>query len=120
MPDTPTTSQLRRGVVGPCILALLSKDPKYGLQLVNELNNVGELLTSQGTVYPLMNRLHEGGLVRSYWETSEVERPRRYYEITESGLDELRHFEAEWAKFTGSVNELLNSVGRTNTESVAS
>jgi PadR family transcriptional regulator, regulatory protein PadR len=112
MSENSSTSQLRRGVVGPCILALLSSGPRYGLQLVTELNQVGELLTSQGTVYPLMNRLHDAGLVRSYWEMSDAERPRRYYEITDAGLQELDDFEAEWAKFTGSVSDLLRSVGR--------
>ena len=112
MPENPLTSQLRRGVVGPCILALLSSGPRYGLQLVTELNDIGELLTSQGTVYPLMNRLHELGLVTSYWETSDVDRPRRYYVITEAGLAELHSFEVEWSKFTGSVSQLLRSVGR--------
>jgi DNA-binding PadR family transcriptional regulator len=66
-----------------------------------------------------MNRLHEAGLVTSYWETSDVERPRRYYEITEGGLSELRSFEAEWFKFTASVSELLQSVGRPPLESAA-
>jgi PadR family transcriptional regulator, regulatory protein PadR len=119
MTDSPSATQLRRGVVGPCILALLSSGPRYGLQLVTELNEVGELLTSQGTVYPLMNRLHETGLVTSYWETSDVERPRRYYEITDAGLSELRSFEAEWFKFTGSVSDLLRSVGRPPMQSAA-
>jgi len=110
---------LRRGVVGPCILALLSSGPRYGLQLVTELNEVGELLSSQGTVYPLMNRLREAGLVTSYWETSDVDRPRRYYEITAAGLTELQAFEKEWAKFTGSVSDLLRVVGRPPVHRVA-
>lgn len=112
MSESPSATQLRRGVVGPCILALLSSGPRYGLQVVTELNEIGELLTSQGTVYPLMNRLYEAGLVTSYWETSDIERPRRYYEITDAGLEELRLFEEEWRKFTGSVSDLLLSVGR--------
>lgn len=110
MADSPTTTQLRRGVLGPCILAVLSSGPRYGLQLVTELGSVGDLLTSQGTVYPLLNRLHEAGLVTSYWETSESERPRRYYRITERGLDDLREFQSDWAKFSGSVSALLDSV----------
>ena len=119
MSESASTSQLRRGVVGPCILALLSSGPRYGLQLVAELNEVGELLTSQGTVYPLLNRLREGGLVTSYWETSEVDRPRRYYEITVAGLAELQAFEEEWAKFTSSVSVLLRAVGRPPVHRVA-
>ena len=113
MPDSATTTQLRRGVLGPCILALLSNGPRYGLQLVTELNSAGELLTSQGTVYPLLNRLHEAGLVTSYWETSVSERPRRYYEITETGRLELGGFQADWAKFSESVSDILSAVAMT-------
>jgi PadR family transcriptional regulator PadR len=117
MIKAPTTTQLRRGVVGPCILALLSTGPRYGLQLVKELDGVGQLLSSQGTVYPLLNRLHEAGLVSSYWELSDSERPRRYYEITNAGWRELSEFRDDWAQFAGAVSTLLASITRPLSES---
>lgn len=117
MANAPTTTQLRRGVVGPCILALLSSGPRYGLQLVKELDRVGQLLSSQGTVYPLLNRLHEAGLVSSYWEISVSERPRRYYEITNSGRRELGEFRDDWAQFAGAVSSLLASTTGPSRES---
>jgi len=101
------TSQLRRGVLEPCILALLSREPRYGLQLVTELDQRGALLSSQGTIYPLLGRLHDAGSVTSYWERGESERPRRYYEITESGRAELERFRAEWGHFLAAVNQVL-------------
>jgi PadR family transcriptional regulator PadR len=110
MTDGASTTQLRRGVIGPCILALLSNAPHYGLQLVKELDSVGELLSSQGTVYPLLNRLQEAGLVTSSWVLADTERPRRYYSITAAGERELETFRQEWGKFAGSVSELLQSV----------
>jgi PadR family transcriptional regulator PadR len=110
MTESSSSTQLRRGVVGPCILALLSTGPRYGLQLVKELDAVGQLLSSQGTVYPLLNRLSEAGLVDSYWELSESERPRRYYRLTDAGRDELAIFEQDWSRFAGSVNSLLSTV----------
>lgn len=106
---SPAT-ELRRGVVGPCILALLSTRPRFGLQLVRELDAVGQLLSSQGTIYPLLARLHDAGLVTSYWEVSDSERPRRYYEITEAGTSELARFERDWARFSNSVTGLLATV----------
>lgn len=117
MVNAPTTTQLRRGVVGPCILALLSSGPRYGLQLVKELDRVGQLLSSQGTVYPLLNRLHEAGLVSSYWQMSDSERPRRYYEITNSGRRELGEFRDDWAQFAGAVSGLLSSTTESSKES---
>jgi DNA-binding PadR family transcriptional regulator len=69
----------------------------------------GQLLSSHGTVYPLLNRLHEAGLVSSYWEMSDSERPRRYYEITNAGRRELGEFRDDWAQFAGAVSSLLAS-----------
>ena len=110
MADASTTAQFRRGVVGPCILALLASGPRYGLQLVKELDDVGQLLSSQGTIYPLLNRLYETGLVSSRWELGESERPRRYYEITDAGRRELSAFREDWAQFTGAVSDLMSTV----------
>jgi PadR family transcriptional regulator PadR len=110
MADASTTAQFRRGVVGPCILALLASGPRYGLQLVKELDDVGQLLSSQGTIYPLLNRLYETGLVSSRWELGESERPRRYYEITDAGRRELAAFREDWAQFTGAVSDLMSTV----------
>jgi PadR family transcriptional regulator PadR len=110
MADASTTAQFRRGVVGPCILALLASGPRYGLQLVKELDDAGQLLSSQGTIYPLLNRLYETGLVSSRWEMGESERPRRYYEITKAGRHELASFREDWTQFTGAVNDLMSTV----------
>lgn len=106
--DTTAAAQLRRGVVGPCILALLSDGPRYGLEIVRELDAAGQLLSSQGTLYPLLNRLFEAGLVDSHWEVSDAERRRRYYEITPAGAAELATFRDEWAQFSGAVDALLD------------
>jgi PadR family transcriptional regulator PadR len=120
MVANPTSTQLRRGVVGPCILALLSTGPRYGLQIVKELDSAGQLLASQGTVYPLLNRLHDAGLVTSRWEMSESERPRRYYQLTAAGHRELLAFRDDWMQFSGAVDSLLAAVPRSPTESDAS
>lgn len=107
MDEVGSSTQLRRGVVGPCILALLSTGPRYGLQIVRELDEVGQLLTSQGTVYPLLNRLSEAGLISDYWEVGGGNRPRRYYELTPAGAEHLRTFATDWTRFARSVDELL-------------
>ena len=101
-------SQLRRGVVGPCILALLESGPHYGLEIVERLNEAGQLLTSQGTLYPLLNRLSDADLVRSSWVVSDEERPRRYYTLSSSGADELKAFRSEWESFSGAVTRLMS------------
>lgn len=109
METEATAAQLRRGVAGPCILALLESGTRYGLEIVKDLDAAGQLLTSQGTVYPLLNRLSEAGWVQSHWEVVDGERPRRYYDITETGRQELEDFRNEWDRFTRAVDTLLTS-----------
>ena len=70
-------------------------------------HQVGQLLTSQGTVYPLLNRLSEAGLISDRWDLAGGSRPRRYYELTPAGADHLRTFSTDWTRFSRSVDELL-------------
>jgi PadR family transcriptional regulator PadR len=100
-------TELRRGVLGPCVLALLEQRPRFGLELVRDLAAAGGLLTSDGTVYPLLNRLRDAGLVTSMWQAGEGERPRRYYSITPSGRLSLGEFRGEWARFAATVSQVL-------------
>jgi PadR family transcriptional regulator PadR len=101
-------TELRRGVLGPCVLALLELRPRFGLELVRDLSAAGGLLTSDGTVYPLLNRLRDAGLVTSQWQAGEGERARRYYSITESGQQNLKAFREEWAQFSETVGGVLH------------
>src|SRR5215472_5079899 len=101
-------TELRRGVLGPCVLALLAVRPRFGLELVRDLSAADGLLTSDGTVYPLLNRLRDAGLVTSQWRDDEGERARRYYSITKTGRESLTAFRAEWARFTATVGGVLS------------
>jgi PadR family transcriptional regulator, regulatory protein PadR len=94
-------------VLGPCVLALLAQRPRFGLELVRELAAAGGLLTSDGTVYPLLNRLRDAGLVTSQWHDAEGERARRYYFITDDGRKHLAAFRAEWTEFAATVRGVL-------------
>jgi PadR family transcriptional regulator PadR len=101
-------TELRRGVLGPCVLALLELRPRFGLELVRDLADAGGLLTSEGTVYPLLNRLRDAGLVTSEWRDETGQRARRYYSITDAGRRSLTTFRAEWARFSVTVGGVLN------------
>lgn len=108
MADAGALTELRRGVLGPCVLALLAVRPRFGLELVRDLAAADGLLTSEGTVYPLLNRLRDAGLVTSQWRDEEGRRARRYYSITDAGQDSLAEFRADWAQFAGTVSAVLN------------
>jgi PadR family transcriptional regulator, regulatory protein PadR len=101
-------TELRRGVLGPCVLALLAVRPRFGLELVRDLAAADGLLTSDGTVYPLLNRLRDAGLVTSEWRDEEGERARRYYSITEAGQQSLAEFRGGWAQFAATVGKVLD------------
>jgi len=101
-------TELRRGVLGPCVLALLELRPRFGLELVRDLAAADGLLTSDGTVYPLLNRLRDAGLVTSEWRDAEGERARRYYSITGAGKESLAEFRSDWAQFAATVGTVLN------------
>ena len=103
-----SVSQLRRGTVEYCVLALLRGGARYGFELVRELSDVDGLVTSEGTIYPLLTRLRKDQLVTTTWRESESGPPRRYYRLTESGHTALATFIEEWARFRDSVDTILN------------
>ena len=72
-----------------------------------QVDAVGQV---QGTVYPLLNRLHDAGFVTSYWEVNDTDRPRRYYQLTEGGRQELESFQEDWERFSGSVTSFLATI----------
>src|SRR5579862_5970456 len=108
MSDQAALTELRRGVLGPCVLALLAEKPRFGLELVRDLAAADGLLTSDGTVYPLLNRLRDAGLVTSEWRDNEGERARRYYSITPAGRRSLTAFRTDWPKFAATVASVLH------------
>ncbi|MFI7586507.1 PadR family transcriptional regulator [Spongisporangium articulatum] len=98
--------QLRRGALEFCVLALLRSQPRYGFDLVRELS-ADELLTSEGTIYPLLSRLRREGLVTTTWQESDSGPPRRYYALTPAGHGALAGFVEEWRRFRDGVDRVL-------------
>lgn len=98
-------SQLKRGTLELCALSVVSRGDCYGYELVNRISKCMEI--TEGTIYPLMKRLKDGGLIDSYIIESKEGPPRKYYKITDLGSEELSRLEGEWYDFTQSINELL-------------
>lgn len=103
----PSLSQLRRGALEYCVLALLQDEPRYAFDLVTELGRRPSLVTSEGTIYPLLSRLRKEGLVASERRDSELGPPRRYYLLTPRGRQSLDWFAAEWREFRDAVDDTL-------------
>jgi DNA-binding PadR family transcriptional regulator len=98
------TQELRRGIL---VLATLSQleEARYGYALIDELSRRG-LDIDQGTLYPLLRRLEDQGLLESEWNV-EGSRPRRYYQISASGKDLLNSLIQEWQELVGVMEGLL-------------
>ena len=102
-------SQLRRGVLEFCVLALLRDDERYGFEIVRRLSEADGLVTTEGTLYPLLARLRKEGVVETTWRESPSGPPRRYYRLTPAGHSLLDAFAAEWVRFRDSVDILLET-----------
>ncbi len=100
-------SQLRRGTIEYCVLALLRDGERYGFELVRTLADADGMVTSEGTIYPLLTRLRREELVTTSWRESETGPPRRYYRLTPAGRTALVNFIEEWARFRDAVDTLL-------------
>lgn len=99
------TQELRRGML---VLATLSqlREPKYGYALIDELSRQG-LDIEQGTLYPLLRRLEDQGLLESEWNV-DGSRPRRYYRISPTGDEVLTRLITEWEQLTGVIERLVD------------
>lgn len=104
-------SQLRRGILQFCVLALLRDGERYAFELVRELCDAHGLVTSEGTIYPLLSRLRKEGWVNTVWKESDSGPPRRYYTLTATGRRALDEFAGEWGPFKTAVDNLLDSEG---------
>lgn len=99
-------TQLRRGVVPYCVLAMLEHDARYGVELVRDLAGRG-LVAGEGTVYPLLGRLRDDGLVDTVWQESDAGPPRRYYRLSADGRIALAGFRDAWQVFRDSADDVL-------------
>lgn len=100
-------SSLRRGTLEFCVLALLRGGERYAVDLTKVLSAGGVLVRSEGTVYPLLSRLHRDGLVSSFWRESSAGPPRRYYRLTGDGEAALLAFDHQWTRFRDAVDAAL-------------
>jgi PadR family transcriptional regulator PadR len=101
---------MRKGALEYCVLALLRDGERYGFELVKELS-AAELVTSEGTIYPLLSRLRQDGAVETSWRESTQGPPRRYYKLTSEGKASLDIFATEWQRFSRAVSGILESGG---------
>lgn len=99
--------RLRRGAVEACVLTLLASGPAYSHDIVRALGGIEGLVTSEGTVYPMLSRLRRAGLVATQWQESPSGPPRRYYQLTEEGHHAVAAFAKAWQTFRAGVDMVV-------------
>lgn len=102
-------TQLKKGTLDMCVLAVLARGDSYAYELVSTLSETMEI--SEGTIYPLMRRLQAEAWVSTYLVESSSGPPRKYYTLTDLGRRSLQAMQAEWRGFVDEVNHVLGWPG---------
>ena len=100
--------QLKKGVLEMCVLALLSKGDNYAYEIASQMADAVGM--GEGTIYPLMRRMQNDGLVSTYLQESGSGPPRKYYKLTKTGAQTLKSQIAEWQAFETAVRKILGDV----------
>ena len=111
--DAKWDAQLRKGTLELVILAALSGRTLYGLELLNMLHQYQTIQISEGTLYPLLDRLKREGLVAAQWQQEGDSRPRKYFSLTTLGATKLQVAKERWNKAAADINHLLSHPGST-------
>ena len=104
-----TKAQMKKGVLEFCILSILSNGENYPSEII-EKRKIAKLIVVEGTLYPLLMRLKNDGLLSYRWEESTSGPPRKYYKLTPVGEQFLKELEITW-------HELVEAVAKTTKES---
>ncbi|MDQ3073054.1 MAG: PadR family transcriptional regulator [Bacteroidota bacterium] len=104
-----TKAQMRKGVLEYCILGIISQGDIYASDILDQLKKA-RLIVVEGTLYPLLTRLKNAGLLRYRWEESTSGPPRKYYALTESGNEFLNELHATWQELVFSVHTTTQQI----------
>ena len=100
-------AQLRKGCLELAVLAALGPGRSYGLEILRALEQNSKLVLSEGTIYPILNRLRQDGLVDSQWVESDSGHPRKYYSLTRAGRARAARMATAWFEFASGLNIIV-------------
>lgn len=101
-----TKAQMKKGVLEFCILSVLSEGDHYPSEIIEKMKNA-KLIVVEGTLYPMLMRLKNDGLLSYRWEESTSGPPRKYYKLTPIGEQFLKELELTWNELVESVNQTI-------------
>ena len=101
-----TQKQLRRGILELCVLSIISEKEAYPSDIIERLEKA-EMIVVEGTLYPLLTRLKNAGLLSYSWRESNAGPPRKYFQLTEKGEDFLIELKKSWNDLVLGVESIL-------------
>ncbi len=104
-----TKAQMRKGILEFCTLLIIQKGEAYASDILTSLK-AADLLVVEGTLYPLLSRLKNAGMLAYEWKESKNGPPRKYYTLTKKGKDALKELSTTWNSLSRSITSLLSHV----------
>jgi PadR family transcriptional regulator PadR len=106
-------SQLLKGVLDMCLLAIINEEPSYGYEMADKLSQRGLHLSSEGSIYPTLSRMQRSSLIEGYFvEVDGSGPPRKYYRIAPEGVQRLAEWEDEWISLRDGVDQVLKGASK--------
>lgn len=99
--------QMRRGVLEFCVLSIIGQQEVYPSEIITAMKSA-DLIVVEGTLYPLLTRLKNAGLLTYRWEESNAGPPRKYYSLTATGEIVKNELQKTWQQLVNAVNKTLN------------
>ena len=98
-------AQMRKGILEYCILLILSRGDSYAPKIIAELKNA-RMIVVEGTLYPILTRQKNQGLLSYRWEESPQVPPRKYYSITDKGREALSQLDVSWDELIAQIAQI--------------
>ncbi|MBQ6881555.1 MAG: PadR family transcriptional regulator [Alistipes sp.] len=105
MTEDNVKAQMRKGILEYCILAILSRGASYAPRIITELK-AANMIVVEGTLYPILTRQKNAGLLTYRWEESPQGPPRKFYSLTAKGEEMLRYWDQAWAELTEQIEKI--------------
>ena len=105
MAEDNVKAQMRKGILEYCILAILSRGDSYAPKIIAELKQA-EMIVVEGTLYPILTRQKNAGLLTYRWEDSPQGPPRKYYTLTEKGHEYLHTLDEAWDELVEQIRRV--------------
>ena len=107
MSEENVKAQMRKGILEYCILAIISREDSYAPKIIAELKEA-QMIVVEGTLYPILTRQKNAGLLTYRWEESPQGPPRKYYMLTDKGRQHLQMLDEAWSELVEQIELIRN------------